>query len=74
VRGAAGFVQRGGDELGLGLGNQAPEETAVAFPGAPLSQIGDLNVNSILLPVWIAEERPIVSMPPPIAVSLLGEF
>jgi hypothetical protein len=39
------------------------------FPGAPPSQIGDVKLNLILLPLWIAEAMPIVPMPPPVMTN-----
>ena len=39
------------------------------FPGAPPSQIGEVKLNLMLLPVWIAEAMPIVPMPPPVTTK-----
>src|SRR6266849_5404646 len=39
------------------------------LPGDPPSHTGEANVNLMVLPVWTAEARPIVPMPPPVTTK-----
>ena len=42
------------------------------FPGAPPSHTGEVNLNLMLLPVWIADAIPIVPSPEHIHLFVIG--